>query len=224
MVCFNGAIAASMPDGKILGASFLDREAAGFCVDIARRENIYYQIYFPAKNGDIVSGRFSPGGPWEILMADGDRREVEEYRRKTGVQAVFGDLRETLSSPDFSGCIKSMFITSPERIKKIRPEIEERFGDSIYIAQSSPVFLEMMHAGVSKGAGLRIAMDHLGLKKENVLACGDEENDLPMFGIAGHSAAPANAREDVLAAASFHFRDCAEEGLAEFLETAFLKI
>jgi hydroxymethylpyrimidine pyrophosphatase-like HAD family hydrolase len=210
-----------MPDGKILGASFLEREVVEFCVDIARRENIYYQVYFPAENADILSGRFSPGGPREILMADGDRRETEEYRRKTGIQAVFGDLREALSSPDFSGCIKSMFITSPEMVKKIRPEIEERFGDSIYLVQSSPVFLELMHAGVSKGVGLRIAMDHLGLKKENVLACGDEENDLPMFGVAGYSAAPANAREEVLAAASFHFRDCAEEGLAEFLENVF---
>lgn len=222
MVYFNGAVVASMPDGKILGASLLEREAAEFCVDIARRENIYYQIYFPAKSADIVSGCFSPGGPWEILMAGGDRREAEEYRQHTGVQAIFGDLKEALSAPDFSGCIKSMFITSPEMIKKIRPEIEERFGDSIYVAQSSPIFLEQMHAGVSKGAGLRIAVDHLGLKKENVLACGDEENDLPMFNAAGHSAAPANAREQVLAAAAFHFKDCAEEGLAEFLESVFL--
>ncbi|MDR2786401.1 MAG: Cof-type HAD-IIB family hydrolase [Treponema sp.] len=222
MVCFNGAVVASMPDGKILGASLLEREAAEFCVDIARRENIYYQIYFPAKSGDIVSGRFSPGGPWETLMADGDCREAEEYQRKTGVQAAFGDLREVLSSPDFSGCIKSMFITSPEMIKKIRPEIGERFGDSIYMTLSSPVFLELMHAGVSKGEGLRTAMDHLGLKKENVLACGDEENDLPMFSVAGHSAVPANAREQVLAAAAFRFKDCAEEGLAEFLEDALM--
>jgi Cof subfamily protein (haloacid dehalogenase superfamily) len=220
MVYFNGAIVASMPDGKVLGLSLLEREAAEFCVDIARRENIYYQIYFPAKDGGLVSGRLSPGGPWEILMAGSDRREAEQYRLHTGIRMVFGDLREALSSPDFTGCIKSMFIAPPEMIKKIRPEIEERFGNSMYTTQSSPVFFEQMHAGVSKGAGLRIAMDHLGLKKEDVLACGDEENDLPMLAIAGHSAAPANAKDQVLAAAAFRFKDCAEEGLAEFLENA----
>jgi hydroxymethylpyrimidine pyrophosphatase-like HAD family hydrolase len=105
-------------------------------------------------------------------------------------------------------------------VKKRRPEIEERFGDSVYVTQSSPVYLEQMHRGVSKGAGLRIAMDHLGLKREDVLACGDEENDIPMFTIAGYSAAPANAKAQVAAAAAFHFKDCAEEGLAEFLENA----
>jgi HAD superfamily hydrolase (TIGR01484 family) len=155
-------------------------------------------------------------------MADRYRDETDAYLKHTGVQAVFGDLKEALSAPDFSGCIKSMFITPPEMIKKIRPEIEDRFGNSIYVTQSSPVFLEVMKAEVSKGAGLRITIDHLGLRKENVLACGDEENDLPMFGIAGHSAAPANAKAQVLAAAAFRFKDCAEEGLAEFLESALL--
>jgi Cof subfamily protein (haloacid dehalogenase superfamily) len=222
MVYFNGAIAASMPDGKILGASLLEREAAEFCVDIARRENIYCQIYFPAQNGDIVSGAFPPGGPWEILMADRYRDETDAYLKHTGVRAVFGDLKEALSAPGFSGCIKSMFITLPEIIKKIRPEVEERFGNSIYVTQSSPFFLEVLKAGVSKGAGLRITMDYLGLKNENVLACGDEENDLPMFDIAGYSAAPANAKGMVLAAAAFRFKDCAEEGLAEFLESAVM--
>jgi Cof subfamily protein (haloacid dehalogenase superfamily) len=222
MVYFNGAIAASMPDGKILGASLLGREAAEFCVDIARRENIYYQIYFPARSGDIGSGTFSPGGPWEILMADRYRDETDAYLKHTGVRAAFGDLKEALSAPDFSGCIKSMFITPPEMVKKIRPEIEERFGNSIYVTQSSPVFLEVLKAGVSKGTGLRIVMDHLGLGKERVLACGDEENDLPMFSIAGHSAAPANAKAQVLAAAAFRFKDCAEEGLAEFLENTLM--
>ncbi|MDR0709497.1 MAG: HAD hydrolase family protein [Spirochaetaceae bacterium] len=222
MVYFNGAIVADMPGGKVLGLSLLEREAAEFCVDIARREKIYYQIYFPAEGGGLVSGRLSPGGAGEVLMADSDRPEAEQYRRHTGIQAVFGDLREVLSSPDFTGCIKGMFITSPEMVKKIRPEIEERFGNTIYTTLSSPIFFEQMHAGVSKGAGLRIAMDHLGLGEESVLACGDEENDLPMFSIAGHSAAPANAQARVLTAAAYRFKDCAEEGLAEFLENALM--
>jgi Cof subfamily protein (haloacid dehalogenase superfamily) len=222
VVCFNGAIVADMPDGEILGAFFLERETAEFCVDISRRENIYYQIYFPARNSAAFSGRLPPGGSREILMADSSRDEAGAYREHTGVQAIFGDLTQALLSPDFSGCIKSMFIAPPETIKKIRPEIEERFGDSVYVTQSSPVFLEVLKAGVSKGAGLRIAMDRLALKKEEVLACGDEENDLPMFSIAGFSAAPANAREQVLAAAAFRFKDCAEEGLAEFLENTLL--
>jgi Cof subfamily protein (haloacid dehalogenase superfamily) len=216
MVCFNGAITADMPGGEILGAFLLRREVAEFCVDIARRENIYYQIYFPAKSGDIASGCFPPGGPWEVLMAETDRKEAEDYRKHAGIQAVFGDLKEALFSPDFCGCIKGLFIAPPEMIKKIRPEIEERFGNSIYVTKSSPVFLEVMNAEVSKGMGLRIVMDRLGLKKENVLACGDEENDLPMFAAAGYSAAPVGSKAE--AAAGFRFKSIAEEGLAEFLE------
>jgi hydroxymethylpyrimidine pyrophosphatase-like HAD family hydrolase len=235
-VCFNGAEVVNMPGGEILGAFLLEREVADFCVDIARRENVYYQIYFPVDTGAEADGpevdsdtvsrtsgprHLLPGGPSEILKADRNREEADGYRIHTGVQAVFGDLKEDLSAPGFRGCIKSMFITSPEMIEKIRPEVEERFGNRIYITKTFPTFLEVMKAGVSKGAALQLAMDHLGLKKENVLACGDEENDLPMFSVAGFSAAPANAKEQVLNAAMFRFKSCAEEGLAEFLESVF---
>jgi Cof subfamily protein (haloacid dehalogenase superfamily) len=225
-VCFNGAEVVDMPGGEILGAFLLEREVTDFCLDIARRENIYYQIYLPVENSDTVSrtsgpGRLLPGGPWEILQADSNREETDGYRKHTGIQAMFTDLKAAINAPGFRGCIKTMFITTPEMIKKIRPEIEERFGNRIYATQSSPIYLEVMTAGVSKGTGLRFAMDQLGLKTENVIACGDEENDLPMFTVAGHSAAPANAKDQVLSAAEFRIKSCAEEGLAEFLESVF---
>jgi hydroxymethylpyrimidine pyrophosphatase-like HAD family hydrolase len=78
-----------------------------------------------------------------------------------------------------------------------------------------------MNAGVSKGEGLKIVMDSRGLKPEEVIVFGDEENDLPMFSVAGFSAAPSSAREKIRSAADFVFGPPAEEGLAVFLEEVF---
>jgi hydroxymethylpyrimidine pyrophosphatase-like HAD family hydrolase len=64
-------------------------------------------------------------------------------------------------------------------------------------------------------------MECRGLKPEEVFAFGDEENDIPMFDVAGFSAAPSNAREKVRQAADFVFGSNAEEGLAAFLEKMF---
>jgi hydroxymethylpyrimidine pyrophosphatase-like HAD family hydrolase len=91
----------------------------------------------------------------------------------------------------------------------------------VYVAQTYPTFLEVMNAGVSKGEGLKIAMKYRGLKPEQVIALGDEENDLPMFSVAALSAAPANAKEKVRLAADRVFTSNAEEGAAVFLEDIF---
>jgi hydroxymethylpyrimidine pyrophosphatase-like HAD family hydrolase len=64
-------------------------------------------------------------------------------------------------------------------------------------------------------------MEHLALRPDEVIALGDEENDLPLFAAAGFSAAPANARPRVLAVADFHTGSNADEGPAAFLEALF---
>jgi Cof subfamily protein (haloacid dehalogenase superfamily) len=214
MVCFNGAEVVDMPAGKLLGAFLLEREIAEYCVDLSRQQGIYLQAYFPDPAGGILRCG-------EILRTDKPAENAEIYRRHTGVQAVFGDLKTALDAPDCRGCIKALFITEQRVMDRVRPQIEARFPGRVYITQSSPTFLEVLAAGVSKGSGLRLAMGHLGLRPEEVLACGDEENDLPMFAVAAHSAAPSDARAEVLKAAEFTIGPCAEDGLAVFLERLF---
>ena len=65
-------------------------------------------------------------------------------------------------------------------------------------------------------------MQHRGLKPEEVIAFGDEENDVSMFEVAGFSAAPESARESIKKAAGVIYGSNAEEGLAVYLEKMFL--
>jgi hydroxymethylpyrimidine pyrophosphatase-like HAD family hydrolase len=98
----------------------------------------------------------------------------------------------------------------------------DRFGNGIYITGSFPTFLEVLNARVSKGEGLKTVMECRGLKPEEVMAFGDEENDLPMFSVAGFSAAPSSARDKIREAADFVYGPIAEEGLATFLDDLFV--
>ncbi|MDR1904446.1 MAG: HAD hydrolase family protein, partial [Treponema sp.] len=62
------------------------------------------------------------------------------------------------------------------------------------------------------------ALNYLGLKPEESLAFGDEENDISMLNFAGFSAAPANALQTVREAARFHIPSNGDDGVAAFLE------
>ncbi|MDR0624513.1 MAG: Cof-type HAD-IIB family hydrolase [Treponema sp.] len=211
MVYYNGAEVVDMPAGTVLRAALLDLDVADFCVDLARRRGLHFQVFFPAM----------PGGPGETLMIEKHGPEAEMYRRHTGIEPVLGDLKKVIAEGGMPGCIKGMFIAEPEAQEYIRPRLTERFGGRIYAARTFPTFLEIMAAGVSKGAGLRAAMEKRGLAAPDIIALGDEENDLPMFEAAGFSAAPANAKEKVREAANVVIGSNADDGAAQYLAALF---
>jgi hydroxymethylpyrimidine pyrophosphatase-like HAD family hydrolase len=211
MVYFNGAQVVDMPAERVVETRLLSLEAADYAVDLARSRGLYYQVYLPS----------TPEYPRGILMADLQTQETEMYQKHTSIQAVIGDLKYALAKPGLAGVVKGMFITDPRFHEELRRQLGERFGQSIYMARSYTTFLELMDAGVSKGAGLRCALAFQGLQDAEVIAFGDEENDLPLFEAATYAAAPANAKASVLAAADFHFGLNTEDGLAQWLERFF---
>ena len=76
--------------------------------------------------------------------------------------------------------------------------------------------LNSIHA--SKGNALCTLCKKLGISMENVLAIGDNENDISMLQAAGISAAMENAEDDVKQAAKFVAGHNEEDGAAHFLE------
>jgi Cof subfamily protein (haloacid dehalogenase superfamily) len=214
MVFFNGAEVADVPNVKLISSNLVDLDAAIYGIDLARSMDIHYQVYIPPQ--DLQDSR------WGALLIEKQRPEAEMYSNHTGIVPVVTDLKAALAKPGVKGCIKAMFICDSSLHDEIRRKMSGRFGDSIYITRSHPTFLEILNAGVSKGEGLKIAMKCRGLNPEEIIAFGDEENDLPMFGVAGYSAAPSGAKEKVRNTADFVFGSNTEEGLAAFLENLFL--
>ncbi|MDL2228957.1 Cof-type HAD-IIB family hydrolase [Treponema sp. OttesenSCG-928-L16] len=211
MVYYNGAEVVDMPSGKVLESTFLDLETVDFCIDLSRKSGVYFHLFLPATDAS----------PKERLVADAHTAETEIYKERTGLDAETGDLKRFIAESGVSGCIKGMFIASSEVLDKIKPVLEERLGNKVYLARSYHSFLEIMAAGVSKGEGLTQALRHRGIDPSQTIAFGDEENDLPMFGAAAFSVAPESAKEQVKSAADFIMPSNAEDGLAVFLEDLF---
>jgi hydroxymethylpyrimidine pyrophosphatase-like HAD family hydrolase len=65
--------------------------------------------------------------------------------------------------------------------------------------------LMLLPAGVSKGSGVRHAMQRLGLSFHDVLAIGDAENDFDLFVACGYAACPDNAVAELAAVADWVF-------------------
>jgi Cof subfamily protein (haloacid dehalogenase superfamily) len=220
MVFFNGAIVADIPSDEIIHMSLLDKDIVGFGLDIARKNNYFYQAYLPAGISPHT-GKADLSIKREQLLIEKMRRESENYRARTGITPVTVDIKKVTALPDLKGFIKSMFVCDEVYHDAIKKKFIDKFAGRISVMRSSPTLLEISNSGVSKGEGLKIAMKKRGLNPCEVIAFGDEENDLSMYGVAGFFAAPANGKDNVRAVADVVFGSCAQEGLAVYLEELF---
>lgn len=112
---------------------------------------------------------------------------------------------------------------APSDIGAVRQSLLQTFGDRI-IAQNLMVpaygveVLEVFDPAVNKWEGvLHVARLH-GVDPEQIVAIGDDVNDIPMLQHAGLGVAMGNARPEVKAVAKRTIGANADEGLAAFLE------
>ncbi|MDR2649711.1 MAG: HAD family hydrolase [Clostridiales bacterium] len=77
--------------------------------------------------------------------------------------------------------------------------------------------------GAGKSEGLRILCDHFNIAPAEVVAIGDDDNDIDMLEAAGMGVAMGNAREHVKAAADYITEANDNDGAAKALSDLFLK-
>lgn len=73
----------------------------------------------------------------------------------------------------------------------------------------------VLERSIDKGVGLKVAVDLMNVRVEDVVAVGDSENDIPMFRVVGFSIAVGDASEDVKRNASLTVNGSNGEGFAE---------
>ena len=92
---------------------------------------------------------------------------------------------------------------------------------SIY--RSAPFFIETMPLGVEKSASLALLLKNMGFGPENLMACGDGWNDLPMIRYAGMGVAMGNAVPEVKQAAKYVTADNEHDGVGLAVEKFILE-
>jgi Cof subfamily protein (haloacid dehalogenase superfamily) len=125
-----------------------------------------------------------------------------------------GDLLGWIERPP----TKLVVVDDPDRLDALRPRLEQRFGERLYIAKSLPYFLELASPAISKGTGLAFVAEHVGFSAEHTIAFGDGENDLELLDWAGFGIAVENADDRLKARADWICPSAEEEGVAEALE------
>lgn len=95
--------------------------------------------------------------------------------------------------------------------------IREKFKNHprLQAVSSSSVNIELYPREVNKGTGIEALIKKLGLTRDQVMAIGDQENDLPMIKYAGLGIAMGNAIDEVKAASDAVTATNNEAGVAK---------
>jgi Cof subfamily protein (haloacid dehalogenase superfamily) len=115
--------------------------------------------------------------------------------------------------------VKAVFAGPASLIDRIEWYVSgKQYGSEVYLVRTTPVFYEIMPAGVSKASGLQALCSLCDIPIEKTIVIGDYYNDLAVMKAAGHSVAVAGAPSKVRLAADYvTVTGCAEGAVAEFL-------
>ncbi|MEZ0537802.1 Cof-type HAD-IIB family hydrolase [Caldicellulosiruptoraceae bacterium PP1] len=200
----NGAIVKDIKHDKEIFFMGIDKNSCTDIFEICKKEEIYFHYY--TKNTMIACElNYSAKFYFE------KNKELPEEDR---VEIIINDDIEYLyNNPE--GVSKFVITDNdPEKVDYVRSLIDKNVKD-IETTKSDINILEVMKKGVNKRKGLEKLCNYLGINREEVVAIGDNENDIEMIEFAGFGVAMGNAIDELKEKADFITSNYWEDGVAE---------
>ena len=123
-----------------------------------------------------------------------------------------------------TGPNKIMCMAEPDKIQHFLGEKDNHgFFDCLNVYPSKPTYLELMPKTATKIAAIEFLCNRIGINRSEVMAVGDNFNDINMIEFAGLGIAMGNAPEQVKRYADETTLSCDEDGVAHALNKYVLQ-
>lgn len=116
---------------------------------------------------------------------------------------------------------KFVFVNSPENIAKLKSIFPNDIKEKFEVTNSVPQFIEVVKKNVTKSFALEKIGHICNINREEMVAFGDQDNDIPMMEFAGYSVAMGNSSDTVKRFADFVTKSNAEDGVAYAIKHIF---
>ncbi len=199
ILSYNGARVINAKTGEIVYQKTLDNDMLNKLYDFAIRSDIGLVTY--EKNGVITGTRVDEWMEFEARINGLSINKISNF-----VEYV-----------DFP-VNKCLLTAATDVAPKFEEELVKLYSNRASIYRSEPFFIEVMPKGIDKAASLDRLVNALGMKVEDVIACGDGFNDMSMIKYAGIGVAMANAQKVVKEVADYITLSNDEEGLIPVIE------
>lgn len=200
VLTLNGAICLSA-DGKIMTEDLVDSSFYRKMVALSVEHNIPFNIVTADS---------------KIITADHDVDFMVYVQAYENFATLY--VRNPNEVPSDIAIAKGCFVGDTELIDSIEPLVRAKFGKDLYVVRADHNFLELLNPKVNKGNGLRELCAKLDISPDEVIAFGDQKNDITMFEFAGTAVAMGNGGPEAKEAADYITDTNDNDGIAKALE------
>ncbi|UOB20399.1 Cof-type HAD-IIB family hydrolase [Macrococcus armenti] len=214
-ICLNGAEVRD-EDFNIIYTSKLNNEQIKRITNVLKQHDLYYQVYTSAR---IYTEDKEKDLHIYIDIAEkmGHTPDVEKIRRSIQKRIDNGSLKEVQSYDEIyerDGEIVLKFLAFSSDLDKIDAAKEALASyNSLAVSSSSRGNIEITHNDAQKGIALQAICEQLNITMDEVMAIGDNLNDVSMLERAKYSFAMSNGAEEVKQVAKFIAGDNEESGV-----------
>lgn len=138
------------------------------------------------------------------------------YRDLTGIEPEpVGTLSEYVLAVNVG---KLLLIDENEKLKQIQKELKQKYHQVVQFTFSKPGHLEVNSIHASKGNAVEAIAEHYNIARDEIIAIGNDENDISMLQFAGLGVAMGNSSNQVKSHANVVTRSNNESGVAHVIE------
>jgi Cof subfamily protein (haloacid dehalogenase superfamily) len=168
------------------------------------------------------------GLPFNIVAADSSIITPDhDIDAMTVVQAAENAAGLLVRSPDELEAnvqpIKAVFASNEALLDGAEADVRAAFADDYTVIRAGRQFIELMAPGVNKGSGVAHLAAHLHINPDEIMALGDEGNDIAMFDYVGLAVAMGNGTDEAKAHANAVTASNDDDGLALALQKYVLR-
>lgn len=206
IIASNGAIIKEDRTNRIMFQSILLDEVALEMIRLCKENGLYCHLYSQdtvyTEKIINISKKYCE---WNEKLCEEDRINIE----------VVSSLEKTVET-ERGKILKAVVVDNDlEKLAYIREEIMKT--GKVSVSQSLKDNLEVMNKGINKGNAVKILADIYGIKQEEIVAIGDNENDISMIEYAGLGIAMGNAVDELKEKADYVTGNYDEDGVAQAL-------
>ena len=205
ILSFNGGIIMNCKTKEVVFSRQIPAESNGKIIDLAQENNVSILTY---EN--------------RTLLTNCPEDQYVQLESRINILKIISMTTEELKAYVTFSVPKFLMTDDGDYLAMVEPKVKAALGKNFSVYRSDPFFLEILPKGIDKAQSLERLLAVIGVKREEMIACGDGYNDLTMIQYAGLGVAMGNGVLPVRKAADYITLTNEEDGVAHVVEKFML--